>query len=273
MRKRQERQGHARLAITPSPQGSSRSLHSLPTHPGGGHNPCPCVARGLAKPRPQGTQLRPRGAWTRLGTTCHLHDHPPGSGPTAAEQLCYAGGEPGQRPGQPGLAGHPQDKALGCAAWASDLLHADSDDLVREVRAVALSWRQPPSGPGLPPTWIRPAAGFRLFSKCFCRCCSCTFRAKPDPKMPCKAPGSDRAWGPTRPTHHRQTRRGPQPLPPAPGCPPSPQPRPTWRPGQGSPLSWGQGTHWLTGAQQCPHQSQRAASASSQPTPRPTLVL
>lgn len=33
-------------------------------------------------------------------------------------------------------------------------------------------------------TWIRPAAGFRLFSKCFCRCCSCTFRANPEPKMP-----------------------------------------------------------------------------------------
>jgi len=34
------------------------------------------------------------------------------------------------------------------------------------------------------PTWMRLAAGFLLFSKCFCRCCSCTFSAKPDPRMP-----------------------------------------------------------------------------------------
>lgn len=33
-------------------------------------------------------------------------------------------------------------------------------------------------------TWMRLAAGFLLFSKCFCRCCSCTFRANPDPRMP-----------------------------------------------------------------------------------------
>lgn len=33
-------------------------------------------------------------------------------------------------------------------------------------------------------TWMRLAAGFLLFSKCFCRCCSCTFRAKPEPRMP-----------------------------------------------------------------------------------------
>lgn len=36
-------------------------------------------------------------------------------------------------------------------------------------------------------TWMRLAAGFLLFSKCFCRCCSCTFRANPDPSMPCEA--------------------------------------------------------------------------------------
>lgn len=35
-------------------------------------------------------------------------------------------------------------------------------------------------------TWMRLAAGFLLFSKCFCRCCSCTFRAKPDPRIPCR---------------------------------------------------------------------------------------
>lgn len=34
-------------------------------------------------------------------------------------------------------------------------------------------------------TWMRPAAGLRLFSKCFCLCCSWTFRAKPEPRMPC----------------------------------------------------------------------------------------
>lgn len=34
-------------------------------------------------------------------------------------------------------------------------------------------------------TWIRPAAGLRLFSKCFCLCCSWTLRAKPEPRMPC----------------------------------------------------------------------------------------
>lgn len=33
-------------------------------------------------------------------------------------------------------------------------------------------------------TWMRLAAGFLLFSKCFCRCCSCTFSANPDPRMP-----------------------------------------------------------------------------------------
>lgn len=35
-------------------------------------------------------------------------------------------------------------------------------------------------------TWMRLAAGFLLFSKCFCRCCSWTLRAKPEPKMPYK---------------------------------------------------------------------------------------
>lgn len=35
-------------------------------------------------------------------------------------------------------------------------------------------------------TWMRLAAGFLLFSKCFCRCCSWTFRAKPEPRMPYK---------------------------------------------------------------------------------------
>lgn len=35
-------------------------------------------------------------------------------------------------------------------------------------------------------TCMRLAAGVLLFSKCFCRCCSCTFRAKPDPRMPLK---------------------------------------------------------------------------------------
>lgn len=35
-------------------------------------------------------------------------------------------------------------------------------------------------------TWMRLAAGCLLFSKCFCRCCSCTFRAKPDPRIPCR---------------------------------------------------------------------------------------
>lgn len=34
-------------------------------------------------------------------------------------------------------------------------------------------------------TWMRPAAGLRLFSKCFCRCCSWTLRAKPEPRIPC----------------------------------------------------------------------------------------
>lgn len=34
-------------------------------------------------------------------------------------------------------------------------------------------------------TWIRLAAGFLLFSKCFWRCCSCTFNANPEPRMPC----------------------------------------------------------------------------------------
>lgn len=33
-------------------------------------------------------------------------------------------------------------------------------------------------------TWMRLAAGFLLFSKCFWRCCSCTFNAKPEPRMP-----------------------------------------------------------------------------------------
>lgn len=31
---------------------------------------------------------------------------------------------------------------------------------------------------------MRPAAGLRLFSKCFCLCCSWTFKAKPEPRMP-----------------------------------------------------------------------------------------
>lgn len=39
-------------------------------------------------------------------------------------------------------------------------------------------------------TWMRPAAGLRLFSKCFCLCCSWTFRAKPEPRMPC----TDSEW-------------------------------------------------------------------------------
>lgn len=33
-------------------------------------------------------------------------------------------------------------------------------------------------------TWIKLAAGFRRFSKCFCLCCSWTFRAKPEPRIP-----------------------------------------------------------------------------------------
>lgn len=39
-------------------------------------------------------------------------------------------------------------------------------------------------------TWMRPAAGLRLFSKCFCLCCSWTLRAKPEPRMPC----TDSEW-------------------------------------------------------------------------------
>lgn len=35
-------------------------------------------------------------------------------------------------------------------------------------------------------TWMSSAAGFLLFSKCFWRCCSWTFSASPDPKMPWK---------------------------------------------------------------------------------------
>lgn len=35
-------------------------------------------------------------------------------------------------------------------------------------------------------TWMSSAAGFLLFSKCFWRCCSWTFRASPDPRMPWK---------------------------------------------------------------------------------------
>lgn len=41
-------------------------------------------------------------------------------------------------------------------------------------------------------TWMRLAAGFLLFSKCFCRCCSCTLRAKPDPRIPCMPKGHTR---------------------------------------------------------------------------------
>lgn len=33
-------------------------------------------------------------------------------------------------------------------------------------------------------TWMSPAAGCRRFSKCFCLCCSWTFRAKPEPRIP-----------------------------------------------------------------------------------------
>lgn len=33
-------------------------------------------------------------------------------------------------------------------------------------------------------TCMRLAAGFLLFSKCFCLCCSWTFRAKPEPRIP-----------------------------------------------------------------------------------------
>lgn len=33
-------------------------------------------------------------------------------------------------------------------------------------------------------TCMRLAAGVLLFSKCFCLCCSWTFRAKPEPRMP-----------------------------------------------------------------------------------------
>lgn len=35
-------------------------------------------------------------------------------------------------------------------------------------------------------TWMSSAAGFLLFSKCFWRCCSWTFSASPEPKMPWK---------------------------------------------------------------------------------------
>lgn len=35
-------------------------------------------------------------------------------------------------------------------------------------------------------TWMSSAAGFLLFSKCFWRCCSWTFNASPEPRMPCK---------------------------------------------------------------------------------------
>ncbi len=53
-------------------------------------------------------------------------------------------------------------------------------------------------------TWIRPAAGFLRFSKCFCRCCSWTFKANPEPRIPCGVwketllmmigPSSSRNW-------------------------------------------------------------------------------
>lgn len=46
-------------------------------------------------------------------------------------------------------------------------------------------------------TWIRLAAGVLLFSKCFCRCCSCTLRAKPEPRMPWGQEGT----GPWLPAH------------------------------------------------------------------------
>lgn len=55
------------------------------------------------------------------------------------------------------------------------------------------------------------AAGFLLFSKCFCRCCSCTLSASPDPRMPWReksGPGQPRwpLWGPHP---HSQGHKGP----------------------------------------------------------------
>lgn len=47
-------------------------------------------------------------------------------------------------------------------------------------------------------TWMSPAAGCLRFSKCFCLCCSWTFRAKPDPRIPCShtnAASRTTRWG------------------------------------------------------------------------------
>lgn len=78
---------------------------------------------------------------------------------------------PSIHPGPHRAASIPQDRGAGCGSLG-DLGTAQNS---REVAGRDL---QPC------PTWIRLAAGVRLFSKCFCRCCSCTLRAKPEPRMP-----------------------------------------------------------------------------------------
>lgn len=102
----------------------------------------------------------------------------------------------------------PAQRHRQAAVWprVAHLVPAPRPDSPRPTGSGALRVLTDGGPPGL--TWIRPAAGFRLFSKCFCRCCSWTFRAKPDPKMPCKSPGSGSA--PPRPfsPNHLDTRLG-----------------------------------------------------------------
>lgn len=57
-------------------------------------------------------------------------------------------------------------------------------------------------------TCISSAAGFLLFSKCFCRCCSWTLRASPEPRMPWKQWWSQTSGIISLKTQERQRTRG-----------------------------------------------------------------
>lgn len=102
--------------------------------------------------------------------------------------------------------GRVRPKGASCQMWGSGIRVLPAAGRDRQSRRSGGRWSIPGKGWGRTrqhcATWIRFAAGVRLFSKCFCRCCSCTLRAKPEPRIPWEREG-DGVRG-CRPRHRLQ---------------------------------------------------------------------
>lgn len=108
--------------------------------------------------------------------------------------------------------GRVRPKGASCQMWGSGIRVLPAAGRDRQSRRSGGRWSIPGKGWGRTrqhcATWIRFAAGVRLFSKCFCRCCSCTLRAKPEPRIPWEREGTG-SVGADHATASSQERWGP----------------------------------------------------------------